>query len=159
MSEVLSGTPFEHIYKIFFTKVTDDMYMEWTREDTIADLKNILLASIPRFEFPRFKLYEYDETNFADELTHEEINILACLMVSEWFYRQILTVDNTRMKYSSSDFKFTSQANHLDKLTKAKDKLDYDNRRLQRLYKRRKTDEDGRIIANYRGFGGSRDEY
>lgn len=27
-------TPFEEIYDRFFGKITDDMYMEWTQEDT-----------------------------------------------------------------------------------------------------------------------------
>ena len=37
-------------------QITDDMYMEWTEEDTKKDLLNILLDAIPGFEFPRFPL-------------------------------------------------------------------------------------------------------
>lgn len=171
--ENIIETPFKDIYDAFFTKVTDDMYLEFTQEDTARDLCNILLVSIPRFEFPRFKLYDYTIREVAllseepdgeirkvtdgfynCQLTREEINILASLMMSEWFTRQISTIDNTRMKYSSSDFKFTSQANHLDKLTKAKREVDTDCKKLQRLYKRRKTDDNGYTVPNYAGFGG-----
>ena len=42
-------TPFEDIYNRFFGKITDDMYMEWTEEDTKKDLLNILLDAIPGF--------------------------------------------------------------------------------------------------------------
>ena len=57
-SERYAGTtPFQVIYDAFFALVTDDMYLEWAEEDTYADIKNILLAAIPKFEFPRFKLY------------------------------------------------------------------------------------------------------
>ena len=167
--DTINGTPFQRIYDAFFSKVTDDMYLEFTREDTEKDLCSILLNAIPRFEFPRFKLYDYTIKEIAPieedaptqklgiyncELTMEEINILASLMMCEWFTRQIATVDNTRMKYSSTDFKFTSQANHLDKLTKAKAAIDTDCKRMQRMYKRRKTNEEGYIVPNYSGFRG-----
>ena len=37
-------------------------------------------------------------------------------MKTAWVQRQVASIENTRMKYSGSDFKFTSQANHLSKL-------------------------------------------
>ena len=36
------------------------MYLELTPEDTIKDLQNLLIDSIPGFEFPRNKLYDYN---------------------------------------------------------------------------------------------------
>ena len=53
---------------------------------------------------------------FTANLTSEEINILAILMMCGWLQRQITSIENTRMKYSGADFKMTSQANHLAKL-------------------------------------------
>ena len=53
---------------------------------------------------------------FNVELTDEEINILALNMVIEWLGQQLDTTNNTRMLYSGSDFKLTSQANHMAKL-------------------------------------------
>ena len=115
-------TPFEDIYNRFFGKITDDMYMEWTEEDTKKDLLNILLDAISGFEFPRFPLYDYDVNGetFNCHLTSEEINILALLMYNTWLQRQVASVEQTRMKYSGSDFKMTSQANHLAKLMELK---------------------------------------
>jgi hypothetical protein len=55
-------------------------------------------------------------SSFNVELTSEEINILALLMKCGWIQRQVSSIENTRMKYSGSDFKMTSQANHLSKL-------------------------------------------
>lgn len=154
-------TPFQTIYDAFYNIVTDDMYLEWTKEETAADLKNILIAAIPNFEFPRFKLYDYgkipeesEEYQFNFILTLEEINIFAQLMMIEWIKRQIATVDVTKQKYSSKDFELTSQANHLSKLISLKNDFKTDNKAAQRLYKRRKTDEDGYIITNYAGLGG-----
>jgi len=114
--------------------------MELTPEDTQKDLHNLIIDAIPGFEFPR-KSLEYsssvgwkpveeiteednvifsdedsglvDNSAFAADLTSEEINILAILMMCGWVQRQVTSIENTRMKYSGSDFKMTSQANHL----------------------------------------------
>lgn len=145
-------TPFEVIYNKFLGKITDDMYMEWTEEDTKADLKNILLDAIPGFEFPRFPLYAYDEDieEFESTLTSEEINIFALLMYNTWLQRQIASIENTRMKYSGSDFKMTSQANHLAKLIELKKEAERQAHHMQRLYKRRKLiDDNGTIQSNW----------
>jgi membrane protein insertase Oxa1/YidC/SpoIIIJ len=42
------------------------------------------------------------------------------------------------MKYSGSDFKMTSQANHLQKLLALLKECQYQSHHMQRLYKRRK---------------------
>jgi hypothetical protein len=41
-------------------------------------------------------------------LDDEEINILALIMVEAWVERQLASIEVTRMKYSGTDFKFTS---------------------------------------------------
>ena len=145
-------TPFSEIYDAFFGKITDDMYLEWTQEDTEKDLKNILLDSLSGFEFPRFPLYDFsaeDET-YNCHLTKEEINIFALLMLNVWVQRQMTSIENTRMKYSGSDFKMTSQANHLAKLMELKKETERQAHHYQRLYKRRKLiDNKGSIKSNW----------
>lgn len=145
-------TSFKEIYDRFFGKITDDMYLEWTPENTHADVKNILLDSIPGFEFPRFPLYDFDADaeEFNTALTSEEINIFALLMYNTWLQRQIASIENTRMKYSGSDFKMTSQANHLAKLMELKKEAERQTHHMQRLYKRRKQlDDKGTIQSNW----------
>lgn len=46
-------TEFSKVYNRFLGKITDDMYIELTPEDTIRDLQNLLIDAIPNFEFPR----------------------------------------------------------------------------------------------------------
>ena len=140
----MTGTKFVSIYNHFLGKITDDMYLELTPQDTLRDLKNLLMDAITGFEFPRVNLQNYelliinvpkdkiveediiikenedktfmvDRSAFLEELTLEEINILALLMKQSWVQRQVTSIENTRMKYSGSDFKMTSQANHLQK--------------------------------------------
>lgn len=52
-------TLFASIYNRFLGKITEDMYLELTPEDTIKDLQNLLIDAIPGFEFPRQDLYNY----------------------------------------------------------------------------------------------------
>ena len=84
-----------------------------------------------------------DKSRFNVELTAEEINILALLMKQGWVQRQVTSIENTRMKYSGSDFKMTSQANHLAKLLTLLTESRRDSFHMQRLYKRRKLADGG----------------
>ena len=84
-----------------------------------------------------------DKSRFNVELTPEEINILALLRKQGWVQRQVTSIENTRMKYSGSDFKMTSQANHLSKLLALLEESRRDSFHMQRLYKRRKIADGG----------------
>jgi len=54
------------------------------------------------------------------------------------------------MKYSGSDFKFTSQANHLAKLLTLKTENHRENIHAQRLYNRHKiVKETGHVMSNW----------
>ena len=168
-------TPFSSIYNSFLSKITDDMYMELTELETFNMLQELLLSAIPKFEFPRVDLTKY-EIEYVDEettykgvesnneevkaflygggcfyldLTQEEINILSTYMIVEWLGQQLATVENVRMKYSGSDFKFTSQANHMAKIQAMRKEYEREGVHLQRLYKRRKADEKGIMKSTF----------
>ena len=175
-------TQFTTVYNRFLGKITDDMYLELTPEDTIRDLQNLLLDAIPGFEFPRCNLYDnhieivqvqedlitkedfvigvvwneedsnelneipkvlVERSYFNADLSEEEINILALLMKQGWVQRQVTSIENTRMIFSGSDFKMTSQANHLSKLISVLEESRRDSFHMQRLYKRRKMTSSG----------------
>ncbi len=186
------GTTFADVYNRFLGKITDDMYLEITPEDTIRDLRSLLIDAIPGFEFPRKVIDDFnietlvikeneategdfiigvvwntpdeeDDENIPDvyvershfnaDLTSEEINILALLMMCAWVQRQVTSIENTRMKYSGSDFKMTSQANHLAKLLTLLSECQRQSFHMQRLYKRRRiNDETGHIESNWDSF-------
>lgn len=186
------GTPFTKVYNRFLGKITDDMYIELTPEDTIKDLQNLIIDAIPGFEFPRKNLMDYEiktavkredellpddfvigvvwgtipednaqipnviieQSSFAAELTDEEINILALLMMCAWVNRQVASIENTRMKFTSSDFKMTSQANHLSKLMNLLTEVQRQSFHMQRLYKRRKITSDGTYASNWSSLRG-----
>lgn len=195
-------TEFSTIYDRFLGKITEDMYMEISQEETLRDLRFLLMDALPGFEFPRFPIYDYeivkdlsiydgcywgdikpkegsswntiksvimvkseeeikptddyyvvDDSYFNYDLSNEEINILAILMVRGWLIRQINSCEIVRMKYSGTDFKFTSQANHLSKLITLKDKIEQESLHMQRLYKRRKVTKKGEVSSNWSIFG------
>lgn len=138
-------TDFSVVYENFLSKVTDDMYMEMTVEETEDMLISLLTSALQHFEFPRQNIFDYniDTLSFNVDLTSEEVNIIGTYMVVEWMSQQLATVENTRMKYSGTDFKFTSQANHMAKILTTKKDYERLGFHLQRLYKRRKFDTDG----------------
>lgn len=99
----------------------------------------MLVNGLPKFEFPRFPIYDYEiqydvidadkiaeddfvigtvwneledydpeippkliveKSYFATDLTSEEIDILASIMMEGWLQTQITSIENIRMKYS-----------------------------------------------------------
>ncbi len=58
--ETPSITSFKEMYDFFLAGITDDMFMEMTKEDTEELLQEILMAAIPHFEFPREDLFDLD---------------------------------------------------------------------------------------------------
>lgn len=100
-----------------------------------------------------------ENSTFNFNLTSEEINIIAILMMQAWVQRQVTSIEHTRMKYSGSDFKMTSQANHLQKLMSLLNDCKTQSIHMQRLYKRRRmiqgtgTPYDGFYRSNWDVFG------
>ena len=90
-----------------------------------------------------------EKSSFGATLTPEEQNIIALLMKQGWVQRQVTSIEQTRMKYSGSDFKFTSQANHLSKLLNLLEESRRDSFHMQRLYKRRKLNDNKRYESNW----------
>lgn len=185
------GTPFTYVYDRFLGKITDDMYVELTPQDTIKDLRRLLVDALPGFEYPRQNLFDFkidqividesevneddfvvavlwddledglhpdqqvviEKSHFNIDLTSEEINIIAILMMTNWLQRQITSIENIRMKYSGSDFKMTSQANHLAKLQSLLGECNRQSHHMQRLYKRREITNEGTYQSTWYWFG------
>lgn len=171
MEPTIYGTSFFKIYCRFLDKITDEMYMELTLDETMLILDSLFMDSLSEFDWPRFRIGKFNTElvtsdalgedgtpivtgAFEDTLTGEEEDILAEIMLNKWFRRQLSSTKLTQMRYSTSDFKQTSQAAHLqrlDSLIRSHDKTIY---RKQRMYQRRITNEDGFIVPNYDGLSG-----
>lgn len=125
------------------------MYLELDKKETESILFTLFTSAISWFEFPRFDIFGYDLEGYKQDLSQEEIKIIATYMVVEWLGQQLASVEVTRMKYSGSDFKFTSQANHMHKLKDLQKEYERKGFHLQRLYKRRKSDKNGIMKSTF----------
>lgn len=122
------ATPFLKVYDAFLARITAD---EWTLEEELAiverDWQELLKMAIGRFKYPRVSL-EFEEVSegpeppeglkiyqFKNDLTNDEIQVLATFMKHEWIKRCVASWDQIGQLYTSKDF---SAANHLDKLNK-----------------------------------------
>ncbi len=141
------ATPFLKVYDAFLARITAD---EWTLEEELAiverDWQELLKMAIFRFKYPRISL-EVEEINneqesepgglkgyqFINELTNDEIQLLALYMKHEWVKRCIASWENIRQLYSSKDF---SQANHLDKLNKLEATIALEIHKAEGIYDR-----------------------
>lgn len=120
------ATPFLKVYDAFLARITAD---EWTLEEELAiverDWQELLKMAIARFKYPRVSL-DFEEVTdtaectpqfkiyqFTDDLTNDEIQLLALYMKHEWIKRCVASWEHIGQLYTSKDF---SAANHLDKL-------------------------------------------
>lgn len=142
------ATPFLKVYDAFLARITAD---EWTLEEELAiverDWQELLNIAIFRFKYPRVGL-EKEEVEpdlegedshglkmyqFVNDLTNDEIQLLALYMKHEWVKRCIASWENIRQLYADKDF---SQANHLDKLNKLEAAIQVEVRRAEGIYDR-----------------------
>lgn len=105
-------TNFEKVYDAFLSKILDDEWDGWTKEEVFADCEQLLESAISHFKFPRISL-ERADGEFKQNLTSAEIQILANYMKQEWLNRQVLDWQEIGPMYAEADF---SPANKLDKL-------------------------------------------
>ena len=105
-------TPYFKVYEAFLARILEDEWQDWLIEEAEADWRQILEAALPWFKFPRVSL-EHDENGFVDDLSNQEIQIIANYMKCEWLNRCLLTWENVKPLYQERDF---SQANLIDKL-------------------------------------------
>lgn len=105
-------TPFSKVYDAFLSRILEDEWQHWMKEEAERDWYQIMTNAVTWFKFPRVSL-EFDDNGFVDDLNNEEIQIIADFMKCEWLNRCIMTWENVKPLYEERDF---SQANLLDKL-------------------------------------------
>ena len=108
-------TSFVKVYDAFLSRILEDEWDHWQIEEAQQDWYQIMINALSWFKFPRTSL-EYNENGFINDLSNEEIQIIADFMKCEWLNRSIMTWENVKPLYEERDF---SQANLLDKLENA----------------------------------------
>ena len=125
-------TPYTDVYDAFHARILEDEWAEWSEEEMEEDWRQILEAAIPWFKFPRVCLERTDD-GFKQDLSSEEIQILANFMKCEWLNRCIMTWENVKPLYTERDF---SQANLLDKLDKMLESERKNAEKMESIYYR-----------------------
>ena len=105
-------TPFRKVNEAFLSRILEDEWQHWMLEEAEQDWYQIMINALTWFKFPRTSL-EINEEGFINDLSNEEIQIIAEFMKCEWLNRCIMTWENVKPLYEERDF---SQANLLDKL-------------------------------------------
>lgn len=125
-------TPLSKVYDAFLSKMNEDEWAEWTKEEFLEDAYTILCNSLPWFKFPRCSL-EIEGDHFISDLNNTEIRIIATYMKCAWLDRTILTWENVKPQYDERDF---SPANRLREYRLLLEKEQKEARRLESIYYR-----------------------
>ena len=151
------ATPFLSVYNAFLARITAD---EWTLEEELAiverDWQELLSMAIFCFQYTRVSLEieesidENDVTTkqFVNDLTNDEIQLLALYMKHEWVKRCIASWENIRQLYADKDF---SQANHLDKLNKLEAAIALEVHKAEGIYDRSRSKRPADIFKRLAG--------
>ena len=122
------------VYDAFLSKMLEDEWLHWADDEREEDWFSLYSAAVPYFKFPRVSLELDEGMNFVDEeVSNEEIQILATYMKCEWLNRTILTWENVKPLYVERDF---SQANLIDKLKQLLEREEHKAFKLERVYYR-----------------------
>lgn len=153
------ATPFLKVYDAFLARITAD---EWTLEEELAiverDWQELLRIGIFRFKYPRIALdveeVEKEQEHslpiyqFVNDLTNDEIQLLALYMKHEWIKRCIASWENIRQLYADKDF---SQANHLDKLNKLESAVNDEVHKFEGIYDRSRNKRPAELFKKLAG--------
>ena len=148
------ATPCLKVYEAFLGRITAD---EWTLEEELAiverDWQELLKMAIFRFKYPRVNLeLSAEENEFVEDLSNDEIQLLALYMKHEWVKRCIASWENIRQLYADKDF---SQANHLAKLNDYQEAVALEVHRAEGIYDRSREKSPADLFKKLAGKKGA----
>jgi hypothetical protein len=125
------ATSYDDINNAFLNKITDDYLANLTETDLQNLLDKYQKSASAKFKKCK-KLVDKDDVlrQYNNDLTNEEIEILANLMILEWLKPKIYSMELLKQSMSTKDFKLYSQANHLKELQELKKETEAEINRL-----------------------------
>ena len=130
------STPFSNVYSYFMPKIEDYNFLQLNKEDLESVLEPLLLTSIIKFKKCKKDLSKRDilSKSFIEDLSDEEVNILAQLMTVEYLTPKLLTADLVEQQVSTNEYKTYSQANHIKEIKSLRDMMQYEASKLITSY-------------------------
>lgn len=129
------GTEYGSIYERALSKMREYSFVDFD-EDEIYEAMSPFLKSAES-DFSRIcvtDLNDSDDFGYTNELSNEEIEILALGVVNYWMSAYVANADNLRNALGTKDFSLFSPANLLSTIEEVKGAVDLDYRSKMNLY-------------------------
>lgn len=116
-------TLYSDIFTLFINKINDHQLIKLEEEKVEEICCLYLKSAITKFKKCKTDLYRRDDVTkmFFNELSDTEQEILANLLIVEWLTPKVQNTTNLKQYMGDTDFKFFSQANHLDALNRIRE--------------------------------------
>lgn len=126
------GTPYSEIFNMFLSDITDDDILDYDIEDREEVLNDLLNKAVTRFKACKKDLKDVDSNNeeFNEDLTNEEKFIIATIMRKYWLNNKVYNLNLLKQRMTTREWKTTSQAEHLLRLTDLNRELDKEISRM-----------------------------
>lgn len=112
-------THYTDIFQLFINKINDHQLISLEEEKVEQICCIYLKSAITKFKKCRTDLKRDDVARcFLNILSDTEKEIIANLLIVEWLTPKVQNTTNLKQYMGDSDFKFFSQANHLDALNR-----------------------------------------
>lgn len=127
--------PVKNLYNAFLALIESDEWEAWESTEQELDLEQLALAAIPWFKFPRCSLaWDENAEFFLDEnITNNEIQIIALFMKFHWYSRAIDSWENIKPYYTERDF---SPGKQLSEFRQRQEQQLKNAEKLERIYYR-----------------------
>lgn len=126
------STPFYEIDNMFLSDISDDTFLTYTEEDREEILNDLRAKAVTRFKACQKDLSDIDKDlkQFNNTLTDEEKLIIATIMRKYWLNDKIYSLELLKQRMSNKDWRLSSQAEHLLRLTVLSQELDKEISRM-----------------------------
>lgn len=120
------STPYSEIDEMFLNDIKDDTLLLFDVDDREKKLNDLRVKAITKFKACIKDLSDRNENlkQFNQDLTDEEKLIIATAMRKFWLNDKVYDMKLLRQKFTTKDWKMTSQATHLLRLLDLKDNLE-----------------------------------
>lgn len=138
------ATPYSSVFDRFLNKVTDYSFLNLSEEELERNFKSYLSSAIVHFRRCKKDLFNTDETLelFNEDLTPEEQEIIARLMVVEYLSPKLITSDLLQQTLNSKDFRLYSQANHIKEIRELRNIMRKESTQMMMEYSYQHTSMD-----------------
>lgn len=117
------ATDYSLIFDRFLTKINDQQFLKLPEDDIEEFCKKYLRSAVVKFKGCKNDLSNRDDSLglFYDDLRESEMEIIALFMGIEWLSPLIYNRTNLQQFLGDREYRYYSQANHIDKLILLKD--------------------------------------